>query len=454
MTALNRHSLAATGVDASAAPVRIVHLGLGAFHRAHQAWYSERVDADRAWGIAAFTGRSPGAAERLAAQDGLFTLLTKHTDHDETEVVRAISEAHDGADVGALRRLVAAPTTAIVTLTVTEAGYPDDPSGWSDDVALMRAGADPRGALARLVTALDARRRAAAGAISVVPCDNVPGNGDLARAVVLGIAGALDAELADWIEQHVAFASTSVDRITPHATDDDVAAVRELTGWDDRSPVVTEPFHDWVIQGGFPAGRPAWELAGARFVDDIEPWERRKLWLLNGAHTLLAGAGPTRGHETVAEAIVDPALRAAVEALWDEAERHLPRELDVPAYRAALIRRFENPRIRHLLAQIAQDSLQKLRVRIAPVALAEFGIGHDAAGAALAVGAWAGRVVAGAGQPDRGEREIAAALGAPDPVAALVAAVDSRLADHESFLLAARAAAGWADETRSSRALR
>lgn len=445
-TPLSRAALARTGVDASAAPVRIVHLGLGAFHRAHQAWYTEQVDDAREWGIAAFTGRSPAAAEELAAQDGLFTLLTKHADRDETQVVRAISEAHDGADLATLRRLVAARETAIVTLTITEAGYPADASAWAADVEAIREGGHPSGALARLVTALGARRGDSAAAgddrpIAIVPCDNLPENGALTRAAVLGIARELDGGLADWIEANVAFASTSIDRITPRTTDDDVAAVRRLAGWEDRSPVVTEPFRDWVIQGEFPAGRPGWERAGARFVDDLEPWERRKLWLLNGAHTLLANAGPARGHETVAEAIADAGLRAAVHALWDEAERQLPGELEVPAYRAALIERFENPRIRHLLAQIAQDSLQKLRVRVAPVALAELDAGRDAAGAARAIGAWAGRVLAGLDQSDRGEAEIAAARNASDPLHALVVAVEPRLADHERFLAAARAAA-------------
>ncbi|MDR7235018.1 mannitol dehydrogenase family protein [Agrococcus sp. BE272] len=441
MTALDRAALARSGVDSAAAPVRIVHIGLGAFHRAHQAWYTEQVDAAREWGIAAFTGRSPKAADELAAQDGLYALLTQHADHDEVEVIRAISEAHDGADVAALRRIVAASATAVVTLTITEAGYPTDAAAWSDDVAAIAAGREPRGAIARLVTALDARRRAAAGPIAVVPCDNLPENGPLARAAVLGIAEQLDAGLAGWIDAHVAFASTSIDRITPRTTADDVDAVRALTGWDDRSPVVTEPFRDWVIQGDFPAGRPAWEAAGARFVDDLEPWEQRKLWLLNGAHTLLANAGPARGHETVAEAIADPGLRRAVDALWDEAERHLPFELDVPAYRSALVERFENARIRHRLAQIAQDSLQKLRVRVAPVALAELAAGRTPEGAASAIGAWAGRVAAGLGEPDRGEADLAAARAASDPVRALVAAVDPRLADDERFLAAARAAA-------------
>ena len=174
------------------------------------------------------------------------------------------------------------------------------------------------------------------------------------------------------------FVSTSIDRITPKTTPADVAAVAAATGWRDRSPVVTEPFHDWVLSGEFRAGRPAWEKAGARFVDDIDPFERRKLWLLNGSHTLLAYAGAARGHRTVAEAVGDPEVRSWVEQFWAEAVRHLPAEgLDLDAYRAALLDRFDNARIQHLLGQIGQDGTTKLRVRIAPVLRAERAAGRD-----------------------------------------------------------------------------
>ena len=160
-------------------------------------------------------------------------------------------------------------------------------------------------------------------------------------------------------------------------------------GYRDSSPVVAEPFSSWVLSGEFPAGRPRWEDAGALFVDDIEPYENRKLWLLNGAHSLLAYAGQVRGHATVAQALADPACRHAVEAFWDEAEANLPAEgLDIPAYRAALLARFGNARIAHHLAQIAMDGTTKLRMRAVPVLRAERAAGRTGAAAALMIAAW------------------------------------------------------------------
>ncbi|WP_245885733.1 mannitol dehydrogenase family protein [Xylanimonas oleitrophica] len=391
------------------APARIVHLGLGAFHRAHQAWYTDVVDAAGEWGIAAFTGRSPAAAEELGPQDGLFTLVERGGGGDGVRVVRSIVEAWDGARVDRLVALLAHPETAVVTLTITEAGYRLAADGGPDltdpavaaDVALLRALPDgdlaahaPAAvtALGRLVVGLEARRRAGGAPIAVVPCDNLASNGRLVRAVLLRLAAEVGPETEAWFASDVSCVSTSVDRITPRTTDADRELVRQSTGFDDAAPVITEPFTDWVLSGDFPAGRPAWEQAGARFVADVEPFERRKLWLLNGAHTLLALLGPARGHTTVAQAIGDPALRAAVERLWDEAQRHLPAEgLDLPAYRAALVERFENSRIEHLLEQILLDTDKKLVYRIVPVAVAERAAGRDASACAVPVAAWVER---------------------------------------------------------------
>ncbi|WP_456847050.1 mannitol dehydrogenase family protein, partial [Cellulomonas sp. P5_C6] len=239
----------------------------------------------------------------------------------------------------------------------------------------------------RLVDGLRARRAAGAGPIAVVSCDNLPDNGAVLRRVTLDLAVAVDPDLARWIEQNVSFVSTMVDRITPATTDTDRATVRVLTGRDDRAPVVTEPFSEWVLQGAFPAGRPAWELAGARFVDDLEPDERRKLWLLNAGHSLLAYEGLARGRATVAEAFADPVCRAQLELLWQEAADVLP--APVEDYLAALRDRFANARIEHRLAQIARDGSQKLPVRVLAVvqARAAAGLPVGRAGAGV-VAAW------------------------------------------------------------------
>jgi fructuronate reductase len=442
-----------TGTNAPAAPVRIVHLGLGAFHRAHQAWYTAQVDHNAEWGIAAFTGRNPTAANELAPQDGLFHLVERSGTGDTASLVSSIVEANDGSDLARFGELLAAPATAIVTITVTEAGYrldsnnlpnATDPLVAADSAALRTVSTvEPRElpelhtTLGRLVYGLHARRAAGAGPIAIVPCDNMPDNGDVVRAAVLDLAASVDGSLTDWIRDTVSFVSTSVDRITPKTTPADIDTVERLTGWRDTAVVVTEPFTDWVLSGEFPAGRPAWEEAGARFVSEIAPFESRKLWLLNGAHSLLAYTARQRGHDTVASAIDDEECRAAVTAFWNEAVEHLPTtvDLDLDGYRAALLDRFRNPRIEHRLAQIANDGVAKLRIRILPVLQAEHGRGRTGAAALHVIAGWIGQVLPGgvldaAVIIDPAEEEIrrASALPRDEAVRALLRLIDPALA--------------------------
>ena len=384
-----------------APPVRIVHLGLGAFHRSHQAWFTHRApDADQ-WGIASFTGRRPDAAQALAPQEGLFTLIERGAEHDRFDVISSIAEAVDGADTARLEELLASERTAIVTLTITEAVYEQD---------------GPEAPLGRLVRGLRARRASGAGSLAVVSCDNVAGNGDVARAAVLRMAAAADASagaepgLTDWVRENVSFVSTSVDRITPRTTEGDLVEVAAECGYRDASPVVAEPFANWILSGDFPAGRPRWEAAGAQFVADVQPYENRKLWLLNGAHSLLAYAGLQRGHRTVAEALSDKLCREAVDAFWGEAQRHLVEPgLDVPAYRQSLLERFGNPRISHILDQIAADGTTKLRMRAVPVLRAERDAGRSGSAAARMLAAWIDHVSAGSVLQDPRREAIAAA---------------------------------------------
>jgi fructuronate reductase len=202
--------------------------------------------------------------------------------------------------------------------------------------------------------------------------------------------------------------------------------------WVDAAPVVTEPFHDWILSGTFPTGRPRWEDAGARYVEDIEPWERRKLWLLNGAHTLLGFAGLLLGHRTVAEAISDPWLRSAVERLWSDASRQLPTNLDLPAYCAALSERFSNSRIEHRLTQIAEDGTHKLQLRIVPVCVAELDAGRVPGGAALAVAAWLASDAARLADRDRALAALAPALTRSEQAAEFAAAVEQGIAQLRS----------------------
>ncbi|AGZ41651.1 mannitol dehydrogenase family protein [Actinoplanes friuliensis] len=351
------------------APVRIVHLGLGGFFRAHQAWYTGAAPDAGRWGIAAFTGRSRGLADDLARQDGRYTLIVRGPSHDEMAVQEAVVKALPGTDTAAWSAHLALPEVAVVTLTVTESAYAEG------------------GVVARrLVDGLAARRAAGAGPLAVVSCDNLPRNGSRTADVVTALAASTDPALAPWIRDSVSFVDTMVDRITPRTRPEDVEVVLAETGWADAVPVVTEPFTEWVLSGDFPAGRPAWD---ARFVDDVHPYETRKLLLLNGGHSLLAYAGSARGHETIAAAVADPVCRGWLDDWWDEAARYVPLPAgDVLAYRKALLERFANPRIRHTLAQIAADGSQKVPIRALPVVRGERAAGRVPVGGVRILAAW------------------------------------------------------------------
>ena len=312
---------------------RIAHLGLGAFARSHQAWYTQAASDD--WGIVAVTGR---VAAVLHLQHWRYGLIVRAPGADTASVIDSVI----GIDTGA----IANPEIALVTLTVTEAGYLADAR-------------PPQ----LLVTGLRERRSAGGGSIAIVPCDNLPSNGQVIRDAVLALA---EPDLASWIGDNVSFVSTMVDRITPATTAADVAIAEALLGWHDAVPVVAEPFREWVLQGDFPAGRPEWEKAGAQFVDDVEPYEQRKLWMLNGAHSLLAYRGLELGLTTVFEAWA--ALAADVEQLWAEAREVLPLPADDVDHWLKNVRiRWQNPRIEHRLEQIAQGGEQKVPARIGAV---------------------------------------------------------------------------------------
>lgn len=432
-------------------PVRLVHLGLGAFHRAHQAWYTQHAETDPGrpeWGYASFTGRSAALADQLAPQDGLYTLVERSGDGDRYELISALAEARPADDVVALWGHLADPQVAVVTLTVTEAAYHLGPglsfdpgvpavaadrvqlaAAWSDGAFDLEAVGVPATTAGKLVVGLAARRAAGTGPIAVVPCDNLSANAVAARHAVQGLAAAVDAGLGDWVGDNVSFVATSIDRITPRTEPELLETVERETGHRDVAPVVTEPFASWVLSGEFPAGRPAWERAGAVFVDDIEAFETRKLWLLNGAHSLLAYAGQLRGHATVAEALADPACHGWVEAFWDEAARHFTAPgLDVPGYRAALLERFANPRIAHHLAQIAIDGSTKLQMRAVPVLRAERSAGRDGEAAARMIAAWTAHLDGRTEVQDTAAERILAGNTGPDRVRRLLGVVDPGLA--------------------------
>jgi len=335
---------------------RVVHLGIGAFHRAHQAVVFDELG----WGVIAASLRSPGVREAMAPQDGLYNVVVG----DEVRVIGAVREVL--LDTPELVARIAAPETRLVTLTVTEKGY----------LPGSRA-------IAILAEALAKR----ADGITILSCDNLPRNGALLRDAVLAAAG----DGADWIAAHCAFPQTMVDRIVPATEADDIAALAGRVGLEDRAMVKTEPYSQWVIEDRFAAGkRPDFAAAGVQIATDIAPWEEAKLRLLNGAHSGLAYLGGLAGIDFVHEVVAMPGGRRFVEALWDEAETTLtpPQGLDIAAYRAALRRRFADPGLRHRAVQIAMDGSQKLPQRLlAPIA-ARLARGQGIETLALGVAAW------------------------------------------------------------------
>lgn len=381
------------------APVRQVHLGLGSFFRAHQAWYTERSPDRDEWGIAGFTGRSRTLADTLTSQDNLYTLVTRSSTDDEFAVISSLSASVPASDQASFAGYLATPEARLLTLTVTEAGYLRGPSGDLDtddaalrgDLAALRAGQHEglRTVPGRVTAGLAARRAADAGPIAVVSCDNLPHNGDTAGRVVSQLAELVGPGLASWVSESVSFVNTVVDRITPAPDPHDRRLVMEATGRDDQAPVVTEPFSEWVLSGSFPGGRPAWESGGAVVSDTIEPFEHRKLWLLNGGHSLLAYTGSLRGHATVAEAVGDESCRRWLEQWWQEASAHLDlADVDLAEYRRALTIRFASRRIRHQLAQIAADGSHKLPIRVLPVVRAERECGRLPVGGLRILAGW------------------------------------------------------------------
>jgi fructuronate reductase len=433
-----------------AAPVAAAHLGLGNFFRAHQAVYTDLAPDAEEWGIAAFAGRSRHLADRMAAQDGLYTLVERAPTGTTCSVISSVSQARAGSDVPGWLDVVARSSTRLVTLTVTEAAYRRSPAGdllldepdvHADLVALRcRDLAATRTVPGRLTAALLARFEGEGAPLAIVPCDNLLQNGHALGRVVRQLADEVDGDLADWLRDTVSFVDSEVDRITPRPTDADERLVRRATGMVDACPVVTEPFTEWVLSGEFPAGRPAWDRVGAQVVADVTPFEQRKLWLLNGAHSLLAYAGGARGHKTVAQAVGDPVCAGWVQEWWDEAAPHL----DLPGavvqeYRHDLLARFGNPGIQHLLAQVAGDGSQKLPVRVLPVLAAERAAGRLPAAAALILGAWVAHL-RGAGPPvvdPRADTLVEAASGPlADAVRRVLGLLDPALPDDDGLVAA------------------
>jgi fructuronate reductase len=425
-------SVLAPGYDRDALQPGIVHFGIGAFHRAHQAIYTQRAlqAAFGPWGIVAVNLRSPEPVEALAEQEGLYSVLVAERERDTAEVVGAtigwICAAEQGEQV--LARL-ADPQIRVVTLTVSEKAYGLHPVTSGLDPAHPAVASDlanphsPVGAIGFLVEGLARRRATNVPPYTVLCCDNLPSNGHVVRRLVLDMAERRDPALAAWIADNGAFPCSMVDRIVPAATEETRTRAAELLGAQDRLAIETEPFTQWIIENRFVSGRPHWEAGGALFVENVEPYEKMKLRLLNGAHTLVAHLGILNGLEHVRDVMAVPALAAAARAHMEAAVTTLDPVpgIDLSAYIHQLLERFANPRIAHRNIQIAMDTSQKLPQRLLAPAMDALAKGSDGAAFAKAVGLWFASLRMRMDCNDPRREELIAAAGnsnAADPSAA------------------------------------
>ncbi|MXO60152.1 mannitol dehydrogenase family protein [Altererythrobacter salegens] len=349
--------------DRDAQKVGIVHFGIGAFHRAHLAWYTDAAMSagERDWMITGVSLRSDAVARQLNPQGGLYTLTERAAGEDVTRVAGAVRDVLvAGRSDARLAIGLIAPSTHIVSFTVTEKGYARAADG-SLDLGLAEASFYPH-----LTRAFEERRQAGIPGLTLLSCDNLPANGDTLRRLMCEYLVAKSPDALGWFESECNCPNAMVDRIVPATTDADIDALASRIGLRDEGAVFTEPFSQWVIEDRFAGPRPGWDHYGAQFVADVAPYETAKLRMLNGAHSAMAYLGLERGHEFVHEAIADPELRALVERLMrDEAATSFepaPGQ-DLDAYAKALLERFANPALNHRLAQIAMDGSQKIPQR-------------------------------------------------------------------------------------------
>ena len=406
-------------VDPRTTGTGIVHLGVGAFHRAHQAVFTEEAAAaageDR-WGILGVTGRSARVAEQLVPQDGLYGVLTKGRESTSLRVIgsmRGAASLVDDSD--RVLAAIAAPSTHVVSSTVSEKGYRRSPSGGPDlanadlaaDVAALTtelsgtaaggAGDAPaRTPIGALVRGLARRHRAHGAPLTVVCCDNMMDNGRVIAGLVAGILESVPgpdaARLRSWVEESVRFPVTMVDRITPATTEAHQAEASALSGWRDEALVVAEPFMQWVVEDLFAGPRPHWELVpGATLTGDVAPYERAKLRMLNGTHSTVAYLGALRGHRLIDEAVCDPEIAGVARRLLDEdviPTLTAPADLELGRYRDDILERFANPSTGYTTLQVAGDGSQKVPIRLISTIADRLDAGTVPAAATRAVAAW------------------------------------------------------------------
>lgn len=384
----------------------IVHLGVGAFHRAHLAVVNEaalHASGDLHWGTIGVSLRAADTRDALQPQGGLYTLALRDAADDGSprETLQVVGNLLGvlvaPEDLRAVLERIAHPDTRIVGLTITEKGYHHDPAtgalrlddaGIAHDLAHPQA---PRTMPGFVAHALNLRRQRGLPPVTLLSCDNLPANGDTLRGIVLAFARQVDGALHDWIAERCTFPNSMVDRIVPRTTDADRERISARLGMEDAWPVVGEPFLEWVVEDRFANGRPDWTAGGARFVERAEPFERLKLRMVNGSHSALAYLGAMAGLRTVDRAMAVPELRNYIDALMrEEIAPTLPsmQGLDLDVYRTRLLQRFSNPALQHQTKQIAMDGSQKLPQRLLGTVRDRLAAGKPIDRLALAVAAW------------------------------------------------------------------
>ncbi|MEP6997840.1 MAG: mannitol dehydrogenase family protein [Betaproteobacteria bacterium] len=380
--------------------IGIVHLGIGAFHRAQTAVFSDDALAiERGdWGICGISLRSADVRDRLVPQDGLYTAVEKSPDGTRRRVIGSVREVlFLGDQRDPIRTRLIEPETRIVSLTITEKGYCHNPATGKlnpahPDIAHDLAHPDqPKSAIGLIAHALDARRLSHGKAFTVLCCDNLPHNGALVQGLVLAFAAMRDAELSRWIAAEARFPSTMVDRIVPATTESDIADNDAALGLHDAAPVIHEPFKQWAIEDSFADGRPAWEEAGAQLVADVAPFEAMKLRLLNGSHSALAYLGFLAGREFIYQVAAEPAFVAYMRRMMEREVAptlKVPQGVDLRSYQDALVQRFRNPALPHRTQQIAMDGSQKLPQRLLGTVRDNLAAGRPIDLLALAIAGW------------------------------------------------------------------
>ena len=386
--------------DGTAPRPGIVHLGLGAFFRAHGAIYTEDAMQSQGgdWGIVGVSLRSPGVRDKLAPQNWAYSAVELASGKRSVRVVNILNSVLVAReDPGAVLDAMCAPETRIVSLTVTEKGYCHSPASGQlnfdhPDIEYDLSNALPRSAPGFIVRALQKRRAAGLAPFTVMSCDNLPNNGQLIRDVILDLAERIEPDLRTWIDAEGRFPATMVDRIVPAASDDEITQLAAQQGSYDAAPVMHESFRQWVIQDDFvDDARPHWHAAGAELVSDVSRFEDMKLRMLNGTHSALAYLGYLAGYESISATVADLDFRNFVQGMW----RHeisqtitAPESVSLDDYAEVLLKRYDNPSIHHRCWQIAMDGSQKLPQRILGTLMDNIASGRDAPRLCLAVAGW------------------------------------------------------------------